>query len=208
MILSSTFSAFSLRTPVICDSADAYRAAAVSGAGDGRDDQPEPLPPVPTWNAIPAAAAAAMTAGPCPPAPGILTPSASPGPSPQEPSEPSPSPQEPTTVPAVPKDRRVIVPAGDHLWGGRAGGVSVVAVCPWTAAVLERGQVEGPSGSHDDGQTTSDELPRRLHLVCHRGARLWGQVRWPPLPTNLVPAGSKTRNRSCIAISPPFCTWL
>ena len=146
--------------------------AGVSGADDGQDEPPdtEPRPPAPTWNAVPTTAAAAMAAGPLPPAPA--------DPAPPAPLGPSPEDDESGPKPAATRARRVVVPAGDHLWGGRDGGVSVAAVGPRTAAVLERGQQEDgpPSFAPVDGPAEG-EPPRRLHLVCRRGARLWGQVR-------------------------------
>jgi hypothetical protein len=150
----------------------------------GRDDPPEPRPPAPTWNAVPTTAAAAMAAGPLPPAPADPpAPPAPPGPSPD--SEQPGDDADAASAPA-PKARRAIVPAGDHLWGGRDGSASVAAVCPWTVAVLEHGQPEAQpeapaSGSFADGPADG-RPPSRLHIVCHRGARLWGQVRASPPP--------------------------
>jgi hypothetical protein len=120
-----------------------------------------------------------MAAGPLPPAPG--DPPAPPGPSPD--SEQPGDDTDAASAPA-PRARRVIVPAGDHLWGGRDGSPSVAAVCPWTVAVLERGQPEAQSeapasSSFVDGPADG-RPPSRLHIVCHRGARLWGQVRASP----------------------------
>jgi hypothetical protein len=151
--------------------------AGVSAADDRGDETTEPRPPAPTWNAVPTTAAAAMAAGPLPPAPADPAPPAPPGPSPEEPSDDAGA----ASAPA-PKGRRVLVPAGDHLWGGRGGAASVVAVCPRTAAVLEPcGLPEGPCAqfppAEEERGPAEDEPPRRLHLVCRRGARLWGQVR-------------------------------
>jgi hypothetical protein len=144
----------------------------------------------PTWNLVPAAAAAALSAGPLLPDAGAAAAvQAGPGASAAAPTGPSDAEEDPWTVKgreasaaaAAAASRRVVVAAGDHLWGlapgGIPGGGGAAAV---EGGVLEvdgeTARVVAARGSATEVGVGAEEGGGGLHVVCHRGARLWGPV--------------------------------